>query len=250
MHSARRSPESDCPLSSQPWLRSAPHRALLTAPRMFPSTLPPVSASAALQTRETKPRRLRTDGADGPAGTSGFVRGKTSLRSLRNDTARPPGSGPGAAGHKADGNARPASALQDRHLRLAEPHGERPPSSSGPPRSPSPAVGRTLRRSPRGLSAWSGPRPHPTASAEGSDAAWPRPRGGGSASPGPAGAGRGGGEGAASFARSYLRGPPGLAGGRAYGEPQRPSPPQESSAGGIVNTEGPRGTLGVGGLRP
>lgn len=61
----------------------------------------------------------------------------------------------------------------------------------------------------------------------------PRPRGGGGG-------------------RSYLRGPPGPAGGRVWGEPEPPPPlpPQATGAGGIVNTAGARGTLGAGGQRP
>lgn len=104
---------------------------------------------------------------------------------------------------------------------------------------PSPP-GRPLRgRAPPGR-ALPGAPSAPAGPAEGSGAAWPRPGGG------------------LPRARSYLRGPPGPAGGgRAWGEPERPppppprpSPPQGSGAGGIATAAGPRGTGRVGGLRP
>lgn len=218
LHSARkaaRSPESECPLSSQPWTRSA---TALSAPRnsgrtfhAFPSTLPPFLphavqwSAAALWARETKPRSLRTDGGDGPVGISVSVRGKTSLRSLRNDSTRPPRSARWLRGtQRMETRARPQRAAPS----LSAP-GTPPPApfhratrgeaaqQLGPRPSalPEPRSGASPQVAPVGPSAWSGPRPHPTAGAEGSGAAWPRPRGGGSASPGPAGAGRRGGGG-------------------------------------------------------
>lgn len=169
LHSARkaaRSPESECPLSSQPWTRSA---TALSAPRnsgrTFHACFLPLSPRFCLtQCNEAQQRfelgkqnhaAYERMGETAPWGSQYLWEGKR--RWDRYETTphghreAPDGCGAHSGWKRAHGLSAPLppSALRERHLRprSTEPHGERPPSSSGlgPPRSPSPAAGRALR---------------------------------------------------------------------------------------------------------